>query len=65
MPYTDVAKPTGSSYTNLAPVGKEFFDDVITTFDSGDNFFDGISLSAYTDISKPTGSSYTSISKPT
>lgn len=65
MSYTNIAKPTGSSYTNLNPLGKEGFDDASVSFDSADTFFDGGNGTAWTNVSKPTGSSYTNILKPT
>lgn len=64
--YTNVAKPTGASYTNINPQGREGFDDPSVDFDSSTTFFDGGgSSSAWTNVSKPTGSNYTNIAKPT
>ena len=66
MGYTNVAKPTGTPYTNLSkpvdggtiglgsyigPLGLTTSEDFITTY--------------YTNISKPTGTPYTNVSKPT
>mgnify|MGYP001617910755 CR=1 FL=1 len=65
MPYTNVAKPTGASYTNVNSSGKEGFDDTAVTFDQASTFFDGVSNTVYTNLAKPTGASYTNISKPT
>jgi len=64
MPYTNVSKPTGSSYTKLSKGDDKFFDDTNVDFDAN-VFFDGISNSLYTNISKPTSSVYTKLSKPT
>ena len=52
-PYTDVAKPTGASYTNVNALGKEGFDDASVSFDSADTFFDGGNGTAWTNVSKP------------
>ena len=65
MSYTNIAKPTGTPYTNSNSSGKEGFDDTEVTFDQASTFFDGVSNTAYTNLSKPTGSSYTSVAKPT
>lgn len=63
--YTNVAKPTGTGYTNVNSSGKEDFNDSSVTFDQSTTFFDGINNSIYIKVTKPTGSSYTNIAKPT
>ena len=61
MPYTNIAKPTDSTYTKVA---KDSIDvPVYGTAIYGVNKY-GVQ-NAYTGISKPTGSSYTNIAKPT
>lgn len=53
MPYTNVAKPTGSSYTKLSPQGSTFFDDGGVTFDDPNTFFDGTNINAWTKVARP------------
>lgn len=62
--YTNIPKPTGTPYTKLAPIGKEFFDDADTTFDSSTTYFDSINNATYTNVNKPTGTPYTNVTKP-
>ena len=62
--YTNVNKPTGASYSNVNPVGKQNYDDATTTYDSSITFYDGIESGVYTNIGKPVGSVYTNIAKP-
>lgn len=63
--YTNIAKPTGTPYTQVNSSGKEGFNDSAVTFDQATTFFDGINNAVYTKLSKPTGTAYTNISKPT
>ena len=63
--YTNVNKPTGASYSNVNPIGKQVYDDSNTTYDNSVTFYDGTESGVWTNISKPTGSSYTNIIKPT
>lgn len=63
--YTNVSKPTGATYTNVNPVGKQNFDDINTIYDALTTTYDGTESGVYTNISKPTGSVYTNIAKPT
>ena len=62
--YTNIAKPSGATYTQVNPVGRETYDDPTVTFDSSAIFYDGINQSLYTNISKPSGTTYTNIAKP-
>ena len=63
--YANIPKPTGASYSNVNPVGKQTYDDANTTYDSLNSFYDGIESGVYINISKPIGSAYTNIAKPT
>ncbi len=51
--YTNITKPSGTSYTNQNTIGKEQFDDVNVVYDDSGVFFDGINYSQYTSVSKP------------
>ena len=62
--YTNIAKPTGTPYTNANSSGKEGFNDADVTFDQASTFFDGVSNTAYMNISKPSSSVYTNVAKP-
>lgn len=62
--YTNITKPTGTTYTNQNLVGKEQFDDSNVLFDDTAVFYDGVNLSQYTGVTKPSGTSYTNIAKP-
>lgn len=63
--YTKISKPTGPTYTNSNPIGKEQYDQPDIIYDSATIFYDGINQSAYTNISKPSSTAYTNIAKPT
>ena len=63
-PYTNVAKPTSSVYTNVNPVGKEQYDESGFTYDDANVFYDGVNETAWTNVSKPVGSVYTKVLKP-
>ena len=52
--YTDIAKPSGTSYTNTNAVGREQYDDPNVMFDDSIVFYDGINTSQYTNVAKPT-----------
>jgi len=62
--YTNITKPTGTSYTNLNSIGKEQYDQATITYDDSSTFYDGTNPSQYTTVSKPTGTSYTKLAKP-
>ncbi len=61
--YTNVPKPTGSSYTNIN-AAKPSYDEPSLSYDDPSTYYDGSNTAAYTNISKPVGSSYTNVLKP-
>lgn len=63
--YTNITKPTGTSYSNINSIGKEQYDQATLTYDSASTFYDGVNLNQYTSVAKPSGTSYTKITKPT
>ena len=62
--YTNVNKPSGTSYSNSNSMGKEQYDQNTLTYDDSSTFYDGINPLQYTNTNKPTGTIYTNISKP-
>ena len=62
--YTDISKPSGTSYTPFNTQGKEQYDQSSIEYDDTDVFYDGINESLYTDVSKPSATTYTDINKP-
>lgn len=52
--YTNITKPSGTSYTNQNGVGKEQYDQATLTYDDISTYYDGINLLAYTKVSTPT-----------
>ena len=62
--YTNISKPTSSTYTLVTGEGRRIYDDAGVTFDDADTFYDGYNPNAYTNLSKPTSSVYTNIAKP-
>lgn len=63
--YTNVAKPTGTPYTNVLKAGSATYDAPTIAYDDVSTFYDGINLSSYSNVGKPTGSAYTNVNKPT
>lgn len=62
--YTNITKPSGTSYTNQNPIGKEQYDDPSLMYDDTSAFYDGINPSQYTSVTKPSGTVYTNLTKP-
>jgi hypothetical protein len=62
--YTNIAKPSGTSYTNINTIGKQQYDQASIEYDDTSVFYDGVNESMYTNITKPSGTSYTNIAKP-
>ena len=66
MPWTNVSKPTGSTYTNIAKpadggtIGVGYYVGSL-----GLTYSNEIILTDWININKPSGSSYTSVAKPT
>ena len=48
--YTNLTKPSGTSYTNQNTVGKQQYDQSDITFDDANVFYDGLNLSQYTKV---------------
>lgn len=53
--WTNIPKPTGLTYTNVNPMGKEQYDQVDITYDDSNVFYDGINPNQWTDVAKPIG----------
>ena len=64
MPWTNIAKPTSSVYSNVNPQGKEQYDQASIEYDDADIFYDGLNESLYTNVNKPSATTYTNIAKP-
>ena len=62
--YTNISKPSGTSYTDSHPQGKEQYDESTILYDDTNVFYDGTNQSLYTNITKPSSTSYTNIAKP-
>lgn len=68
MAYTKIAKPSASSYTNLAKPSKSFtlLKGLVTGIAGPVTYATTRTFgNAYTNIAKPTTNSYTKIAKPT
>lgn len=55
MPYTNIAKPTGATYTRPNFPGKEEYDQSDLTYDSSITFYDSVNVNAFTLVAKPIG----------
>ena len=62
--YTNITKPSGTSYTNQNSIGKEQYDQSTIEYDDSGVFYDGTNEALYTSVAKPSGTTYTNISKP-
>ena len=62
--YTNISKPSGTSYTSQNPTGKEQYDQTDIEYDDADIFYDGVNESLYTNIAKPSATTYTNVAKP-
>ena len=62
--YTNINKPTGTSYTNQNSIGREQYDQSSISYDDAGVFYDGTNQGLYTNVSKPIGTVYTNIAKP-
>jgi hypothetical protein len=65
MPWTNVSKPTASTWTNLNPMGKEQYDQVDVTYDSAIVYYDGLVPNQWTNVIKPSTLGWTNVAKPT
>lgn len=65
MSYTNVAKPTDSTYTRTNSGGRQSYDESTILYDDPSVFYDSVDQNAYTNFSKPTNSTYTLVAKPT
>lgn len=65
MAYTNVAKPTGTTYTTVNTVGLQTYDDSLVSYDDANTYYDGANPAMYTNIAKQSSTSYTNIAKPT
>lgn len=63
--WTNIAKPTGTAYTNANAQGKEQYDQTSLTYDDSGTFYDGVNQTAWSSVAKPSGTAWTNIAKPT
>ena len=72
MAYTNISKPTGSTYTSVAKPTNGGGGDIKAGMTTGllipltyATAHSGAGSSGYTNVSKPTGATYTDVAKPT
>lgn len=63
--YTNITKPSGTTYTPVNLGGKYMWDDPNIFWDDPNVFWDGLNVSQYTNVTKPSGTVYTNLAKPT
>lgn len=51
--YTNINKPTGTSYSNTNSIGKQQYDQSSISYDDTGVFYDGVDYGAYTNLAKP------------
>ena len=62
--YTNIAKPSGTSYTQINTTGKQQYDQASISYDDSTIFYDGTNPNLYTNVNKPSATTYTNIAKP-
>lgn len=62
--YTNINKPSGTSYANVNSTGREQYDQADITYDDASVFYDGTNDNLWTDLNKPSGTSWINIAKP-
>ena len=62
--YTNIAKPTGATYTGISASGRQTYDEPLLSYDDSAVYYDSVDENAYSNISKPVGTPYTNINKP-
>jgi len=65
MAWSNVSKPTSSTWTNVYFSGKIGYDDINTTYDESTIYYDGYNPNQWSNVSKPASSTWTKINKPT
>ena len=53
MPWTNVTKPSSTTYTNINGTGREIYDQSDVLYDDPDVFFDGVNPNMWTEVAKP------------
>ncbi len=51
--WTNIPKPTDSTYININTQGREQYDQANLTYDDANTFYDGVDMSAWTTVPKP------------
>ncbi len=58
MTWTNIPKPTGTTYTNVNPIGKTQYDQADVEYDDPSVFYDGVNPGQWTDVLKPANGVY-------
>lgn len=55
MSWTNIPKPTSSTWTTVSFQGKQLYDDPNIEYDDDEVYDDTVNQTAWTDVAKPTG----------
>lgn len=55
MPWTNINKPSASTWTDSHPQGKQQYDESTITYDDASVYYDGLNPLQWTDVAKPIG----------
>lgn len=64
MVWTNVIKPTSTTYTPVNPAGRTQYDQANITYDDSTMYYDGINPNSWTSVTKPTSTTWTNVNKP-
>lgn len=63
--WTNISKPNSNNWVSVNPPGKKTYDDIDTTYDSTELYYDGLPPNQWSNVAKPTSNNWVNVNKPT